>query len=306
MEKIYYQEPYLKKIQCAVTGVKHTDRGTEVLTDRTVFYPEGGGQPGDCGTLGEWTVRDTRKADNGDSILILDGDCHVETNQNLELELDWKHRFRYMVLHTAQHLVSGLLYSQFGIGTVSVHLGDGFITIETDRAQIDGETTDRLVRIANEKIRENHRIIYREMSHAEAEALGLRRSIKVDGDVRIVEIEGVDRIACGGVHVGTTSEIGVIVFSGSENIRGHVRLVFECGEAAADRACERAMLLGSIAKNLSCSEAELPVKIHSLTDEIAQLKAALKTAQKKNALTEITSHLEGDVACFETDTDLVA
>ncbi|MBO7348595.1 MAG: alanyl-tRNA editing protein, partial [Spirochaetales bacterium] len=222
MDKLYYADPYRKSITCTVNTVVHTDKATEVTTDRTIFYPESGGQSGDCGKLGPYTVLDTRKGDDGDSVLILAPDTPVKQGDSLELVLDWDHRYLFMVVHTAQHLLSGLLYSMFDIGTVAVHQGADYLTIETDKAEIPLATVDELVLAANEKIRENHKIIYREMSHSDAEALGLRRSIKVEGDVRIVEIEGVDRIACGGVHVASTGEIGIIYSMGHEQIRGHV------------------------------------------------------------------------------------
>ena len=211
MEKLYYQDPYLTKITCTVKAVSHTDKATEVRTDKTIFYPESGGQPGDRGTLGQYRVLDTRKADDGDSILILDPSSEVKEGDVLELVLDWDHRYKFMVIHAAQHMLSGLLFTMFGIGTVAVHQGEEYLTIETDKSAIDEKVIDELILAANEKIRENHSIIYHEMSHKDAEALGLRRSIKVEGDVRIVEIKDVDRIACGGIHASRTGELSAVL-----------------------------------------------------------------------------------------------
>ena len=180
MNKNYYTEPYRRSLTCTVTGVNHTDKATEVVTDSTIFYPESGGQPGDRGTLGPYRVLDTRKGDDGRSVLILPPSTPVKEGENLELVLDWDHRYFFMVMHAAQHLLSGLLYYMFGIGTVAVHQGEDYLTIETDKEQIPQQTVDELVLAANARIRENHRILYHEMSHSDAEALGLRRSIKVD------------------------------------------------------------------------------------------------------------------------------
>ena len=298
MEKQYYQDPYLRSIRCTVTDVRHTDKATEVRTDRTIFYPEGGGQPGDRGHLGPWEVLDTRKADDGDSILILSPSCKVEVGESLELSLDWDHRYKFMVIHTAQHLLSGLLFYMYGIGTVAVHQGEEYLTIETDKEEISPETIDGLILAANEKIRENHEILYHEMSHSEAEALGLRRSIKVEGDVRIVEIKDVDRIACGGIHVARTGEIGVISGLGHEQIRGHVRLYFRCGIQALEGLLSADRTIQDLCRILSCRPDEVELKVSDTIRSLGEAKAAASASMRKIALSEVRGSIGPDGLCM--------
>ena len=298
MEKLYYQDPYLKRITCTVTHVSHTDKTTEVCTDRTIFYPESGGQPGDRGTLGQYRVIDTRKADDGDSILILDPSSQIKEGDVLELVLDWDHRYKFMVIHAAQHMLSGLLFTMFGIGTVAVHQGEEYLTIETDRSAIDANVIDELVLAANEKIRGNHSIIYHEMSHKDAEALGLRRSIKVEGDVRIVEIKDVDRIACGGVHVARTGEIGVIFCIGHEQIRGHVRLYFSCGQQALDALLSGNKAIQSLNRTFSCRTDEIESKVAELFSALNEAKASASGAMRRLALMEVQENIGSDGLCI--------
>ncbi len=298
MEKQYYQDPYLRSIRCTVTDVRHTDKATEVRTDRTIFYPEGGGQPGDRGHLGPWEVLDTRKADDGDSVLILSPSCKVEVGESLELSLDWDHRYKFMVIHTAQHLLSGLLFYMYGIGTVAVHQGEEYLTIETDKEEISPETIDGLILAANEKIRENHEILYHEMSHSEAEALGLRRSIKVEGDVRIVEIKDVDRIACGGIHVARTGEIGVISGLGHEQIRGHVRLYFRCGLQALEGLLSADRTIQDLCRILSCRPDEVELKVSDTIRSLGEAKAAASASMRKIALSEVRGSIGPDGLCM--------
>lgn len=298
MEKQYYQDPYLRSIRCTVTDVRHTDKATEVRTDRTIFYPEGGGQPGDRGHLGPWEVLDTRKADDGDSVLILSPSCKVEVGESLELSLDWDHRYKFMVIHTAQHLLSGLLFYMYGIGTVAVHQGEEYLTIETDKEEISPETIDGLILAANEKIRENHEILYHEMSHSEAEALGLRRSIKVEGDVRIVEIKDVDRIACGGIHVARTGEIGVISGLGHEQIRGHVRLYFRCGLQALEGLLSADRTVQDLCRILSCRPDEVELKVSDTIRSLGEAKAAASASMRKIALSEVRGSIGPDGLCM--------
>lgn len=304
MEKQYYQDPYLRSIRCTVTDVRHTDKATEVRTDRTIFYPEGGGQPGDRGHLGPLEVLDTRKADDGDSVLILAPSCKVEVGESLELSLDWDHRYKFMVIHTAQHLLSGLLFYMYGIGTVAVHQGEEYLTIETDKEEISPETIDGLILAANEKIRENHAIVYHEMSHSEAEALGLRRSIKVEGDVRIVEIKDVDRIACGGIHVARTGEIGVISGLGHEQIRGHVRLYFRCGLQALEGLLSADRTIQDLCRILSCRPDEVELKVSDTIRSLGEAKAAASASMRKIALSEVRGSIGPDGLCMlECDAD---
>ena len=298
MDKLYYTDPYCKSLRCTVISVEHTEKATEVKTDRTIFYPESGGQPGDRGKLGDFTVLDTRKASDGDSILILRPNEDVKKDDALELVLDWDHRYFFMVMHTAQHLLSGLLFSMFGIGTVAVHQGEEYLTIETDKSEISSEVIDSLVLEANAKIRENHSILYHEMSHSDAEALGLRRSIKVEGDVRIVEIVDVDRIACGGVHVARTGEIGLIYCLGHEQIRGHVRLYFSCGQTALENILKENKVISSLNRTFSCHTDELEQKIGTLSASLTEAKAQVAEVQKRLAKIKMQSATDSEGICI--------
>lgn len=305
MDKKYYEDTYLRELDCSVVQVRHTDKATEVLTDRTIFYPESGGQPGDRGKLGPFEVLDTRKDDDGNSVLILGKDCPVEEGSGYRMVLDWAHRYKFMVIHTAQHMLSGLLFTMYGIGTVAVHQGDEYLTIETNMSEIPQDTIDGLILAANERIREDHAVLYHEMSHSDAEALGLRRSIKVEGDVRIVEIEGVDRIACGGVHAARTGEIRLVYCIGQEQIRGHVRLYFRCGRQAVEESLENNRIVHDLSRDLSCSFGELEGKIKALQQELAQAKSRSEQAGRLLAFHEIRDKQDADGICIiETESNL--
>lgn len=306
MEKLYYKDTYLKETQCTVLSINRTEKALEVITDKTVFYPECGGQPGDMGMLGTYEVLDTKKADNGDSVLLLKSDCPVKEGDALLLSLDWKHRYKYMVMHTAQHLLSGLLFSKFNIGTVAVHLGEDYLTIEVSQPSVDENTVKELVITANRKIAESHKIIYHEMSHKDAEDLGLRRSIKVEGDVRIVEIEDVDRIACGGVHAASTSELNLILYSHSEQIRGNARLYFKTGSDALDYVFKIQNTVSLIRNSFSCNEDEIIPKIDSMKTLLADLKRQASTLSENMADSEIKNNIKNDMAFFKSELDLSA
>ena len=304
MKKLYYEDTYKKETPCTVTEVIHQNNLTEVLTDQTIFYPECGGQPGDKGFLGPYEVLDTKKTENGDSILILKADCPVKVGEALTLKLDWSHRYKFMVMHTAQHMMSGLLFTKFNIGTVAVHLGDEYLTIETNQTQIEPSIIEKLVEFANQAILESHPILYHEMSHKEAEALGLRRSIKVEGDVRIVEIQDVDRIACGGVHVAKTSELRLIYCIGHESIRGHVRLYFKVGSEALSYAMKSLKLQDELCARFTCAASDILPKVDSLTNSLNQLTHAKKELEIEVSGYQIEKNIKDGVATFIVEKDL--
>lgn len=301
MDKLYYKDTYMKETECTVVEVCEKENHIEVITDCTIFYPECGGQPGDRGFLGSYKVIDTKKAENGDSILIVCSQKAIEVGDHLTLKLDWSHRYKFMVMHTAQHMLSGLLFTKFNIGTVAVHLGDEYLTIETNQAEINDSVIEGLVEASNNAIIESHPIFYHEMSHKDAEALGLRRSIKVEGNVRIVEIQDVDRIACGGVHVAKTSEIRLIYCIGHENIRGHVRLYFKCGEEAFSYAIKALNLQEELCSKLTCAPADLLPKVESLNNSLNQLTHEKKELEKIVSGYQIEKNIKGDVVTFIVD-----
>ncbi len=303
MEKLYYKDAYLKQYESTVTEVSSDDKYTYVKLESPLFYPEGGGQCGDRGHLNSFKVLDTKKAPDGNSVYYLEKEAEgkIKVKETVTQTLDWDHRYEFMKKHTAQHLLSGLLFNLFKIGTVAVHLGEEYLTIETDREKIDSGTVKKLVLEANRAIWESHGIKSFEVSHKEAEELNLRRSIKVEGTVRIVEIEGLDRIACGGVHVRRTSEIGLITAIGHEQIRGHERICFNCAEKALELALKAENQDGKLCALLSCRTEETAQKVASLQTELTRTKAALGLSEIKNAEAEFNEKREGSLAIIDTD-----
>lgn len=299
---LYYRDPYLRRTAATVISVSPVSGQVlddcpiqAVVLDRTVFYPEGGGQAGDRGRLffggREYRIADTVKksnnvrhadattvesdSDGGLGIVpvhhVLCPEGTLKPGDAVEVELDWEHRYTLMQTHTAQHLLSGILYTDFGIGTVSVHLAEGFFTIEVSRPEVSRQNVMDLVDRANDCIGRNLAVSTCIVSNSEARSLGLRRPAKVDTDVRLVRIaEGTDTSACGGVHVGSLGEIGLIVFESEEKIRGNVRLAFLCGQRAYRRVDEEHAIIGSLCAVHSAKPEELVGKSETLIASLTQ------------------------------------
>jgi len=227
---LYYEKPYQKTHTAAIVDIVDNT----LILDSTICYPEGGGQSGDIGLISGVQLVNTTK-DDDHTIYHHVVEQKFSVGEQVTIELDWDHRYHFMQMHTAQHVASGLLFTRFGIQTVSVHQGERVLTIETDAASVEEATCFELEDLVNAVVRQNHPVHYEVHTQSSAQNLGLRRSIKVEGDgVRLVVVDDVDRVACGGLHVANTAEIELLHYYGQEKIRGHIRLIFTVGQVARE------------------------------------------------------------------------
>jgi misacylated tRNA(Ala) deacylase len=220
--ELFLEDSYLKAFEA---GVSKLD-GREVILDRTAFYPGGGGQPPDKGTLGIGPVRaavvDARR-EGGRVVHVLDR-AIPETVKELRGELDWARRFAHMRYHTALHVLSGVLWKEFGAKVTGGQM-------RTDRARMDfsfpGEWTAGVVseieRLTNEALAEERPVRVYELPREEAlrDQDLIRTQINLVPErvkrVRIVEIEGLDTQADGGTHVANTREVGTLEITGHKS-----------------------------------------------------------------------------------------
>ena len=239
---VYYEDPYRKSLEATVIAI--TNEG--IVLDKTICYPEGGGQSGDRGRVGGCPLLDTVHGEKGEILHRVEDPTFLVGDKVL-VELDWEHRYHYMQMHTAQHVASGLMHSHFAIGTVSVHQGEKILTIETDQDEIPLMTCYAIEGLVNQSVREGHRLRYQVESQQEAQKLPLRRSIKVDSDtIRLVIVEDVDVAACGGLHLANTSEVVLFQYEGQEKLRGHIRLIFSVGQEALSSIRENRSLVDKL------------------------------------------------------------
>ena len=278
-EHVYYAYPYQKEIDARVLAID----GLEVILDRTLCYPEGGGQPGDRGTMGESRILDTRKSGEG-AILHKVDRVTFQVGDTVRVKLDWNHRYFYMQAHTAQHMISGILFAKHQIGTVAIHEGEEILTVETDRGRVDASLCLQLEDEVNRGICEGHDVHYEQLTRAEALRRNLRRSIKVEGDaIRLVVIEGVDEIACGGLHVANTREVELVQYVGQEVIRGHVRLIFRVAARAREEIRHNRALVGQLGTLFSAQSDTLLQAAEDAMHAYHQLKADMNHLREQVA-----------------------
>ncbi|MFP4535740.1 MAG: alanyl-tRNA editing protein [Spirochaetaceae bacterium] len=287
---LYYEDAYRKECTARVLESRKGKNGYEVILDQTCFYPEGGGQPGDRGTLGEAAVVDTRKGEKGEIIHITDEDPGEGV---LTATLDWEYRFEYMQQHTGQHVLSGALYRQ-GYNTVSVHQGSEYTTIEVDSPTIPEETLIRVEEEANGVIRANLPVRDFEVDESQIERYDLRRTPKVSGIIRLVEIEGWDLVACGGVHTASTGEVGLLHAVRVERIRGNSRIYWKIGKRAYEDYRAKTSVINDLTDRLSAQLPEIPRRVERLEGEAKNQEYRKHQLEEAYSRLFLDSRLKGD------------
>jgi alanyl-tRNA synthetase len=270
-DRLYYTDARLTEFTAKVVEVA----GDRVYLDRTAFYPTSGGQQFDTGTLGDARVVDV--VDEKDRIAhVLEKPSRFSPGEEVKGRVDPVRRFDHMQQHTGQHLLSAVFEDMFGHRTVSVHFGDDSSTLDLDAPSLSMERALKAERRANEIVLENRPV--KVTFEDSATAAGLRKAVDRMGEIRIVEIAGTDRSACGGTHVGGTAEIGPVILRRVEKNKQGMRVEFICGWRALARARADFDALAAIAGSLTSSIDEAPALVAA---QAAHLKEAETDARKR-------------------------
>ena len=249
-ERLYYRDCYLQEFRARV--LETTGGGRRVYLDQTAFYPTSGGQPFDTGTLGGANVIEVIDEEDRVAHVL---DAPIATGE-ITAQIDWPRRFDHMQHHSGQHLLSAVLEDLFKIPTVSFHLGADVCTIDVAAPSLTADRIDQAEARCAEIVGEARPLA---ITFEDAAAnLGLRKESQRTGTLRVVAIQGVDRSACGGTHVRTTAEIGLVLIRKTEKIRGNTRLEFVCGLRALRQARADFRTLQELSRQLSAPAAETP------------------------------------------------
>lgn len=230
-KRLYDDDPYCCFFSAIVTGCQPGKKNTyEVTLECTAFYPEGGGQPGDTGVLGDVNVLDTREK-NGEVIHITDGP--VAPGFLVHCALNWERRFDHMQNHSGEHLATGVIHRKYGFNNVGFHMGRDTVTIDFD-GEFPFEELADFEREANAAIWENLPVNTTVYDHEAAKNVEYRSKKELPGSVRVVTFPGVDVCACCGTHVAYTGEIGLIKLLSIQKFKGGVRIEMLSGRRALE------------------------------------------------------------------------
>ena len=277
-ELSYYRQPMLQTLTTRVRD--RTDDG--LLLADTIFYPGGGGQPADRGTLAGRAVGVAKSASG--IVHRVDRPQDFAPGDEVELVLDWDHRFDYMQQHSGQHLVSAALWHELGAATLSVHQGAEVTTIEIDRAELSDHDLTKVERYTASAIVADHPIDTFWIDASELPRYRLRRATTRGGSIRLVRIGEIDLVACAGVHLPRTGLLQSIVAIGTERIRGHVRAAFKIGLRAVLEHGVVQRAVREVGTMLSAPTRELPARVLHLQDELAKTKQRVAALADRLAL----------------------
>ena len=228
--KLYYEDCHLSVFPARVLACVKSEKGYLITLDQTAFYPEGGGQPCDLGTLGGVPVLDVQE--RGDNVVHLCAQP-LEPGAQVEGILDYDRRFDLMQQHSGEHIVSGVIHRKYGYHNVGFHMGSDVITIDFD-GMIPAEALPVIEAEVNDAVWKNLPLHIWYPSEAELPTVGYRTKRALPWPVRILEVPGYVKCACCGVHVAATGEIGLVKIFSCVKFHQGVRLEMACGKRALD------------------------------------------------------------------------
>lgn len=297
--KLYDRDAYETAFDAKVISCVEEDGRYEVVLEKTLFFPEEGGQTPDKGVLGGADVLDVQI--KGDVII------HTVSNplivgENVAGEIDWKHRFFNMQQHSAEHIFSGLANKKYGYQNVGFHLSNQIVTMDFDGVFTESQLEEMEWEV-NQAIVKNVEIKTGYPSKEELVKLKYRSKIEIENDVRIVEIVGYDMCACCAPHVRRTGEIGIFKIQSAQNYKGGMRISFLCGFRALEECRKKSKLITELTGILTTNQENLPEHVTKLKTQIQSLKTQLNNANQElmeRKISEIPNE-QKNVILFERD-----
>ncbi|MNS22320.1 Alanine--tRNA ligase [compost metagenome] len=293
-KKLYYDSAYTTKWETGISQVLEREDGLYITLEETAYYPHGGGQPCDLGWINEIPVLD----------VILEGNAVLHKlerrpeGNRVSCRVDWNRRFDHMQHHSGQHLLSAVCLNLLGALTVSFHLGNDYATIDVDKLELSNEQLASIQHEANRLIYLNRSISSYFVTEEEAAKLPLVKQSKVTENIRIVEIAGVEYNACGGTHVTSTGEIGIIKLMKSEKQKGNTRIYFKCGYRALEEFNTSMQILASLSSKFNTGKDEILDRVEKWELEQKQLQAELAAVKAENdnyLVQELLARAEGNL-----------
>ncbi len=298
--RIYQSNPYEKNTTCRVVDVIEQDGKDVIVTDQSVFFPIGGGQPSDVGIVAHMSdkysiLRAYDDALEGPVYHVTDAPTGTfSIGDEISLSIDWDKRFINMQRHCGEHMLSGAFHKLYGGVNKGFHMGEDYIAIDIE---LGGRilTSDEIARaedLVNAAIRANLPVeVHYFDSYEGSRIMPVRKDVPHKGRISVVTIgspdDYFDCIACCGTHPRTTAEVGLVAVYKAEPNKGMTRVFFDCGRLAIDKLKHDYATLTSIANSLSTSNDGVPHKLEIQAERESSLKAriaSLSTFYKEKEL----------------------
>ena len=276
-DRLYYHDSFLLEFDAQIIGLvpsTASESRPALILDRTAFYPTSGGQVFDTGRLigtdgKKVPVVEVAERDDGTILHFLESTAPaLGSGTHVHGEIDAPRRRDHIQQHSGQHVLSAAFIEQFGMPTVSFHMGEESCSIDLEAKSLSAEQVEAAERLSNEVIRDGRPVTVRFVTQDEARVLGLRKIPPLErGELRLIEVQNFDLTACGGTHVRNTSQIGCILLRKTEKVKQGVRLEFVCGERALATSRRDYKTLTEAAAIYSSHIWDLPQQARKALDE---------------------------------------
>src|SRR5437016_1742848 len=278
-ERLYYNDPYLLEFDANIIETRPVGDRLGIILDKTAFYPTSGGQPNDLGTINGLPLVDCLEDEaSGNIIHVIEGTI---TGSSVHGRIDPARRADHMQQHSGQHLLSQAFVELFNWPTVSFHLGTVSCTIDLPVDSVSREQAEAAEELANRIVRENRSVAVRYVAPEKIAEAGLRKPTERSGDIRVIDIAGYDRSACGGTHVRITGEIGPILITGIERAKKQTRVEFICGKRVLKYASQANHTLAGISQTVSAAQFETATAVRTLWDEHQKLRKQVEDLESQ-------------------------
>jgi alanyl-tRNA synthetase len=274
--KLFYQDPYIKSFSAKVVTQGKDENGNDyIVLDQTAFYPTGGGQPHDMGTIENIKVLNVEEVE-GEVRHYLETELD-DVHAAIHGDIDWERRFDHMQQHAGQHILSAAFEQLFGYKTVGFHLGNETLTIDLETENLLESEALRVEELSNQIIIENFPIETKWVTEEELVNYNLRKETKVKEDIRLVIIPNFDYNGCGGTHPKATGEVQAIKILDWERQKKKTRVQFVCGNRVLKQLSQKHKVLMELTKLLNAPEKEMQ---HAVTRLLENAKTAEKELEQ--------------------------
>ena len=300
-EKLYYKDAYLKEFSATVLACDAVDDDYRIVLDRTAFFPEEGGQYSDRGYIDAARVTDVREESG---VIYHLTDSSVEVGAVVNCKIDFEERYEKMQCHTAEHILSGLIHTHFGLDNVGFHLGADYVTMDVSGV-LERADLDRIEDLANAVVFENVAVTAEFPTSDELQSLQYRAKLDITENVRIVRIGEYDACACCAPHVARTGECGLIKILDFQKLRGGIRMFITAGRRAL--TCFRTLFTSAseISQLLSVPKEEISDGVTKLAEALAKERADFKSYRiaSVKARAAAIEHTSGNLVLHLDDLD---
>ncbi|MBS4201012.1 alanyl-tRNA editing protein [Bacillus sp. FJAT-49732] len=277
-DRLYYKDAYVTSFTSRIVKQSQDSDGNwYVILENTAFYPTGGGQPHDTGTMNGIEVLNVEEVDGEIRHTLAE---KLNASGEIKGVINWGRRFDHMQQHSGQHILTAAFVELFGFHTESFHLGKELCTIDLSVENLKDQQLEAAEKLANDIILKNVPIETKWVTEDELDQYSLRKELAVTDEIRLVIIPEFDYNGCGGTHPNTTGQVSGIKILSIEKQKRKVRVHFVCGGRILQQLHRKNTILAETSRQLSASEDSINNSVAKLLETNRVLERSLEEARE--------------------------